>query len=598
MRKIVLLLAFVACSSGWAQSKIEGFIYDKTNDEPLPFCSIRIYGSQEDYTITNEDGKFGVDIGFGKDSLEVRHIGFLPKKEAFSYFENNDKLYLDTDVSSLDEVVLTAGEDKEYPYRLLFSAVEKYREKNKETNSKAFLKLTSSARNIPIEQLEGFYSSKQSLSGGILDLQVKSGRFGQNKKFAFYSLDNTKVLSDFRLFGTSGQILPQYPGNMSYDAIVRRYNVRIDECSTCNDQEVSLSFFPKKPNGRFFYGKMLLDFQQLLVKKIELGVKDPSTNTLTSINENVELTPREIMLDIAFDPMDFEKIQYLNLDFRMDFKMENVSELIKSRTFMYFYDYDSTFETPYFTKEVTFNNDYDKIIALQASNEFWESNYQFPKSFKDERSLDFMKKHGFLINYNNDIPLEDLVYAKPSVLSWRKNYRLQWEHLELYRNDEGNEKIMTTSKTGRRDVTRGKAYDSPLEAHTKSTRVAPSKEMNVSYMVDSYRDGDGATKSVSRTLMDISGPQFAEDGTRHKLAHINMVFDIYEVYRRLAATRITPEMTFDEIKAVYDEIFQGAAIEVKNMERETGRGLDHQEMLKWNSRIKSRLGVDNFTLNH
>ena len=42
MKKLILILALGMGSMSWSQSRIEGFIYDKANDEPLPFCSIRI----------------------------------------------------------------------------------------------------------------------------------------------------------------------------------------------------------------------------------------------------------------------------------------------------------------------------------------------------------------------------------------------------------------------------------------------------------------------------------------------------------------------------------------------------------------------------
>ncbi|MEX0315718.1 MAG: carboxypeptidase-like regulatory domain-containing protein [Allomuricauda sp.] len=591
MKKFIFIWAIIVGANSWAQSKIEGFIYDEATNDPLPYCTIKIYGANVDYTITNEDGKFAVDIGYLKDSLEIRHLGFKPKKEAISYFKNEPRLYLQMDVSTLDEVVLTAGEDKEYPYRLLANAIEKYRKLKEVTTCKAFLKLTSSARNIPIEQLEGFYNGKQSLSEGIMDLKVKSGRFGQNKLFAFYSLDNTRILSDFQLFETKDHILPNYPGNMNYEAIKRKYNVRIDDCSSCSDQEVSVSFFPKRPNGRLFYGKILLDHGQLLIKKIELGVNEPNTEALSSINDNVNLTPMEIQLDVAFDPLNIEKIQYLNLGFRMKYQSKNASEVVDSKTFLYFYDYDTSFEEPYFTKAISFGNDYDRIVAQQTSEHFWESNYQFPKSFKDERSMEFMKKNGYLINYDNNIPLRDIVYAKPSVLSWQKDNRLTWEHLIPNTSKEENK-----APSGRRDLTRGKAYDSPLQAHMNSTGRVGKKEPNITYVVDSYSDKEGGKKIVSRTLLDMRSSQFSNEGGKNKLAYINMMFDIYEVYRQLAASRITDAMTFDEAKTVYDEIYNGAAIEVKKMEKETGKGTIQQGMVKWNNKIKTRLGIDNLML--
>lgn len=589
MKKVCFLMLFV-CAVGWSQTKIEGVVFDKATQEPLPFSTITVFGEDTHHTITNEDGKFAVDGHIQKDSMEVRHLGFKTKIVPLTYFTDESNLFLEPDVSTLQEVVLTAGEDKEYPYRLLDNIVQKYRQQGETTSSKAFLTLTSAVRGIPLEQIEGFYNSKQSLSGGITDLKVKSGRFGLNKSFAFYSLDNTQILSDFTFFEETGQILPDHPGNMDYNALKRKYTVRIEDCSSCTQEEASLSFTPKNPNGRLFYGKMIVDYEKLIVKKIELGIKDPVTNALTSINETVSLTPMEIGFNIVFNPLDYGKIQYLDFSFQMNYTTESISEIINSRTFIYFYDYNKSFEEPYFTKDISFSNDYDKIIALQASDDFWETNYQYPKSFNDQRSLDYMKEKGYLINYDSYIPIEDLAYARPSVLSWQEDKRFEWDHLR----DETED--VPKGIQGDKEYKTGKSYDSPFQVLRKTSGPKGKNQINIGYMLDMYWDWNGNRKIVGRTLMDINSSEFHHEHTRNKLIYINLLFDIYEIYRQLGNSRIKEGMTFDEMKAIYDEVYDGANAEAKNMRKETDHGDDLEALRKWNGRIKSRLKIDNFAL--
>ena len=592
MKKIIFLLIIITGTTSLAQSKIEGFIYDGMSDDPLPYCTIRIYGTKAHSTITNEDGKFAVDSIFSKDSIEVRHLGFKTIKTVVSYFEKESKLNLEMDVSVLDEVVLTAGKDEVYPYKLLARIIDVYRKSTNTTVSKAFLTMISSTRNIPIEHVEGFYNSEQNLAGGILDLRVKSGRFGQNRAFPFYSLDNTKILSDFQLFGASKQILPDYPGNLNFNAIERLYDVKINECIACSPGEVSIAFSPKVANGRLFSGSILVDHQLLMIKKIELWAVNPITNALASINPDVVLTPKEIQLAIVFSPIDPEKIQYVELNFQMGYRSNYVSEIIDSRTFLYFFDYDKFFEDPYFTKTIPFNNDYDKMIALQASDDFWETNYQFPKSINENKSMDFMKKNGFLINSNNYIPLDDLKFTRPTVLSWLQGRRLNWGHLHSLTTEEYESDTMGYNR-GLRVLT-GKAYDTPFQHLQTKTFRNDKDNINICYMVDSYKGENGITKIVSRTLLDIDSSQFSYERTKNKLVYFNIIFDIYEVYRQLAASRITENTTFDKAKLIYDEMYKGASTEVKKMEKETRNGSDYEGLVKWNNRIKAKLNIDNF----
>ena len=158
--KIITLILMLHCAISFAQSNIEGNIFDKTTNEPLAFATIKIISTKTYYTITNEDGKFEIDNKFALDSLEVSNIGFEKLKVPIAYFETNANLYLNPFVSVLDEVILTGKKDEEYAYILLDRLIEKYRKNKKLMHSKAFLSLTSSARNIPIEQIEGFYNSE------------------------------------------------------------------------------------------------------------------------------------------------------------------------------------------------------------------------------------------------------------------------------------------------------------------------------------------------------------------------------------------------------------------------------------------------------
>ncbi len=250
MKKITFLLFVLSFSFSFSQTIIEGFIFDRETKTSLPYATMKIISNNNYYTITNEDGKFEVSDKFILDSLEIRFIGFKTKKVAVSYFREKSKFYLTPNTFRLNQVLVVAKKDKNYTYNLLNNLIKKYRNKQTITKSKVFLSLTSSARGIPIETIEGFYNSKHNVSKGIIDLKLKSGRFGQNASFPFYSLNNTDILKDFQFFKKHNQILPLYPGNLSLSAIKGKYLIKIDECISCNLEDISISFMTKKKNGR------------------------------------------------------------------------------------------------------------------------------------------------------------------------------------------------------------------------------------------------------------------------------------------------------------------------------------------------------------
>ena len=592
MKKITLIFLLTYSTFCFSQNFIEGYIIDKTTNESLPYATIKLISNVPNYTITNGDGKFEINSKLSTDSLEVRFLGFQTKKVPISFFEKNIKFYLSPNINTLNTVLVVAKTDKNYTYNLLNSLIQKYREKKTRTKNKGFLVLTSSVKNIPIEIVEGFYNNEQNLSKGIINLDVKNGRFGQNTSFPFYSLNNTDILKDFQLFKRSSQILPLYPGNMTLSSIKGKYIVKINDCSFCSSQDLSISFIPKKNNGRLFMGKIIFNKETLTIKKIELRITDPETKGLTSIIQKDIITPKDIKLDINFNPNDYEKIQTINFEFVMYYKSEENFEIINSHTFLYLYDYNKPFEDPYFTNNINFNNDYDKIIALQASDKFWDSNYQFPKSFVDKKSINFLKKYGYLINYQNKIPSSYIEYLNPSVISWNKDQKINWESIKLDVLKEKKVKDHKHHQEGHTIVADGTS-DSPTELKKRKNSLRYDKKFNFSYLLDEYYDRNGNRHFITRTLFNRNSSFYSNSRSKNRLDYLNLIFDIYEIFKRQLDAEITTEMSFEDAKILCDKKFNEASITVLKMEKQTNSGSNYQNLAKWNKSIKGKLTTQN-----
>ena len=586
MKKLTFLLLLISNIYCFSQSNIEGYIFDKSTNESLPYATIKLLSSSTNYTITNEDGKFEIKSKLPSDSLEVRFLGFQTKKIPISFFEKNDKLYISPNVYSLNTVVVVA--DKNYVYNLLYDLIKKYRKEQTITESKAFLTLSSSSRGIPIEHIEGFYNSKQSLSKGIIDLQIKSGRFGQNKSFPFYSLNNADILNDFQFFKNTNQILPLYPGNMTLSTIKRKYNVKMGKCNHCKGDDVSISFFSKKNDGRLFQGVILFDSEKLIIKKIELKTSEPITKGLSALIKNDVITPKEIRLNITFNPLDFNKIQHLDFTFSIYYTSNNSYNIITSNSFLYFYDYENTFNKPYLNTKIHFNNDYDKIIALQASNDFWNLNYQFPNSFNKLKSINYLEQNGYLINFETSIPSNYIEHLKPSVVSWDKNKKLTWTSIKETIS-KGKKEIDHKGNNQGATIAVNKEAHSISEFKSKKPNSEIEEEFNFSYMLDMYKNENGDRQFVTRTLFDRNSSFCKYDRIKNKLIYIELVFDIYEIYNQRLKNEISNEMTFEEAKILCNEKFEEASITVEKMKNETNGGLNYQNLLIWETTINQKL---------
>jgi len=590
MKKTTFILLLIVSTVSFAQSNMEGYIFDKTTKDPLPYATIEIINNGS-YTITNENGKFEIKEYSDDTTLKIRYLGYESIIIPITYFNNNSKFYLTPVISELNEVVVVS--DKDYAYNLLNELIQKYRKNQVTTKSKAFLTLTSFARNTPLEQIEGFYNSSQSFSEGIVDLKIKSGRFGQNRSFPFYSLDNNTLLKDFSFFRKSDQILPTYPGNLSLQAIKSKYRVKVDECNSCLGDEIIISFIPKKFNGRLFSGKIYFNIDKLILRKIDLRLINPEIKQISSIIENDIVNPTEVLFKISFNPLN-NKIQYLDFRLKMYYSSGNMNEIIKSHSFLYFYDYGNSFTQPYFTNSVDFNSDYDKIIALKSSSDFWELNYQFPKSYSEISSNEYLTKYGYLINYNSSsIPSSYIKYIKPSVLLWDKNKRVEWSNIKHNLTEPNKKEKQTYYKQGL-TLQSDNSYNSILDL--KRGKKNGNELINMSYVINSYENKIGEINYISRTIFDRNSSYYSKIRTKNKLIYINLVFDIYEYYREIAISQLKKSMELEDVNAVFDEKFKEATVKVDQMKKETNYGSNYQNLIRWNNKIKLKLNIDNFAL--
>ena len=84
---IVLFCSFCLLPEVFAQQgKIRGTVLDQSSQEPLPFASIGVYTDRDSLIgggISDEKGKFSVDLPFGKFYAVVEFMGYEANKSDF-----------------------------------------------------------------------------------------------------------------------------------------------------------------------------------------------------------------------------------------------------------------------------------------------------------------------------------------------------------------------------------------------------------------------------------------------------------------------------------------------------------------------------------
>ncbi len=564
-----IVLFSLTCSFSYGQKTLEGYIFDKISKKPLSYAAIKIVGTRV-YTTSNEDGKFEFLSENNIDSLEIRYLGYETTKVSINYFRSKKIFYLKPFTAVLDEVIVSSNKKnpkrtsrksvadlkEDRLYKLLYEIIKKYRKNKKINDSKAYFTLNSKTYflsktkldTVPIEQIEGFYNGKQQLSKGILNLELKTGRFGQNRLFPFYSLDYITLLESFNLFKIGQPFLPQHPGNMSLSRIKRRYNLDLQKTDSYDG--TIIHFQPKRERGDIFSGKIFFQETDSIIEKIALSIRDPRSFKLNSISIDDSVLLKNVTLNISFNPIDLSKIQYYDLNLNMVYSSDTIKKNITSNVILYFYDYNTHFTKPYFTNTIEFENDYDRLLTLPVSDKIWKQNYPYPKSIKDIKTTNFFKqKNQFYSYYVNKLPSHSLKNIKISSVTWSHQKKLL----------------------------------------TSDLKIGLGVKLNFYYVVNSYEKENGNFEFILKTLFDTKTSFFRPEITLEELDCINLAFDIYELNRYYLLNRIKKSMTLADVKTLADQAILDARVMMTLMFDESQFGSDNVSFNSWKTKIHNAL---------
>jgi hypothetical protein len=560
-----------------AQTIFEGCILDKNTKIPLSYATI-IFKNNHIGTISNNDGRFKVIIKkkLLSDTIQFSYIGYINKNISCSGMKKNDTIYLTRDVLNIKEVIVIA-KDNDYIYKVLYKVIKKYRTLNKIRQSKLYVSLESTENNVPLENVEAFYNSKLSLKNGLIELNLKNGRFGQNKNFQFYSLNTTDILSDFDIFSRKkSQILPFNPGNLSCKKLKKIYNLKFEFCSECTNNNVLISFIPKYNDEKYFSGKILLNIENLTVYSIKLLIKNSKTNIFKPINKNHVVNLKNVVLTISYNPVYPTEIQHILFNYTIDYKTTNW-KTINTKSLFLFYDYNTLFNTPYFTKNIKFQNDYERMFAHSFSNDFWKVNCKLPQNIETINAYNYFKTKGYLINFDNNITDSLKKSLNFPIKFWNNKNRILWKDLNFNSSDFNIDES---------DIT---------NVHAKKT-ISDFYNIDVLFYLDMFIDINGNTKYITKTIFNTNNSYYFLKHDSNTLTYINLVFDIYEIQKQKMDSLLKNVKNYNKAKDICNNQFEIAKNIVRNLTQETNRGNNISNLVKWNEKINKIIEIDNLLL--
>jgi hypothetical protein len=119
----------VFCLSVFAQTELRGKVADFSDYMPIVSANIYIQNTTLG-TISNSDGKFVLVVPreFDNDTLVISSIGYKSFKVQIGDFDTTEDIFLETDIASLDEVLIVAETRPKTGNEIVLRAIEELSE--------------------------------------------------------------------------------------------------------------------------------------------------------------------------------------------------------------------------------------------------------------------------------------------------------------------------------------------------------------------------------------------------------------------------------------------------------------------------------------
>ncbi|MGH1334552.1 MAG: DUF5686 and carboxypeptidase regulatory-like domain-containing protein [Aureispira sp.] len=212
MRNLLLFFLLLLCTPSFA-AFLRGKLID-ADGQALSFASVYLRGTATG-TTTNIDGVYALNLAPGEHEIVFQYVGYQSQRKTIQMGEKDQTLdiVLELVASSLQEIVVTAGEDP--AYRIIRKAIRKrnyYRNQAPEFSCTSYMKGTQYIQNLPKKimgfSLEGLGEGLDSTGSGIVYLSESVSDIYYQKGEIKEVMSSSKVSGDDNGFSfNSGAVM-------------------------------------------------------------------------------------------------------------------------------------------------------------------------------------------------------------------------------------------------------------------------------------------------------------------------------------------------------------------------------------------------------
>ncbi|MBC7885293.1 MAG: carboxypeptidase-like regulatory domain-containing protein [Saprospiraceae bacterium] len=571
-----ILLCFFSLSKsmlGQNQIEIEGIILDKETKEPIPFANIYNKSSKKG-TISNADGYFRILNNEVTDTITISFIGYKEQIIKIKADQKNYLIYLEVNILLLNEVTVTPKANS-YLFELVQASKKSI--SSIERKSKAYYELKSFADGSQIELVEGYYNID--VKGySLMNLHLKAGRIalGNHRNRFFVSLESSRALLMLNLFGRN-DYFPVNPMELSKSKLRKNYYLNLESkyLDGTNDSIYIIEYIPKDTSGLFFNGKIWINKTKNHLIKITLNcdntLKHPflplfPSDKISNVSFNLTQSFNTSDGQIVFNHTDFiYKIDYVS---RIGTTQEQKSTFL-TKAVLYAYDYENSFNLPFFNFKDFNIGDYRKINAMPYNDFFWTYHDEYRLNDSINTNELFFIDSSSLTNktlFKSNTILKHGLFEHPYI-SWSGN-RIKFREI-----------LSDTS-----------VANAPTGFKSEQYKLA----VKIYLDINSYRD---STHIITSTIIDPYESFYHLPMNNQTHCFINIYFDLCEIARRELEEKLNAQTNnVYQAKEIYSDFLTRFEIKSNEYLKAVVRGTIEKEMIKYNNIVYEILGIDNIEL--
>jgi len=588
--KPILIPIFIFFSIfSFSQTIIKGLVKDSKTNEPLPYCSISIKGTQIG-AITNGEGVFSISGNLNTDTLIFSYVGYVTQKIPLKEIYQSKAVMLKRKDILLQEVTIHANDD--FLYEILDQCRKKLLKDQTKHIAKVYYGLETQTKDRPIEMLECYYNGY--LNGTVLDkILLKNGRIGlaELDNRYFLTLNTSKAISAIGLTNKNDSY-PSIPLQLSKRELKKMFLLKAEY----NDgKQYEIKFTPRNDQNKRFSGEVWIDGKTFSLLKIGLTVRnafnhpflplvpqDSVFNVDLSISYTYKQEDAKMLLDIISFNYD---VTYKSVRDSTIAKVPSiVTRNINAKGVLYFYDYDNPFILPYFEYDENYD-DYRKMSIIPYNAVFWRNNNTLVLTQKQKENLGFFAQEGYLVNFDEGNYGKNFL----RILKRYPNDSIMVPFFEFYYAFwSPNERIELNRKLRQNEIYPAEKINQNIQSNLY--------KLKVQILLDVTKLGD-SLNCKSYTVFDINKTFYHLPEQTYTKVFLNIFFDICEIQRREMEKELQNNSnSLSRIDSIYKKTLERIDNVTHRYFKEVKLGTNEKELEQWNQYVIKNLNIDNIKI--